>query len=173
LYLVDKALILFIALGVGVDVLFFRIWIRPYSRRTIAGWMIALAGVVFWFVKAPDPRFGTGFLLALIYFQYSPFVSNRNGLGTRNFYMMTVWIKNISTLFIIFYIGYRAVYFFRPRQFIFPGGIHYSTLIQPDCDGQMKKMLLDKADIIPQLPDSCMHFMFRGTTIKQGFKPAR
>jgi len=34
-------------------------------------------------------------------------------------------------------------------------------------------MVMDNAASIPQLPDSCMHFMFRGTTIKQGFKPAQ
>ena len=171
LYMIDKTVILIIAFGVLIDISFFRTWVRSYSRRTFAALFVAITGVLFWFVEAPDPRFGTGFLLPLIYFQYAPLIKNIKGLEGRYLYIIVNRIKYISAFFIIIYISYRAVYFFRPRQFVFPEGINYTTLIQPGCDGQIKKMIMDNAVSIPQLPDSCRNFIFRGTSIRQGFKP--
>jgi hypothetical protein len=172
LYMIDKTIILIIAFGVLVDMFFFRTWIRSYSLRTFAALFVAVTGVLFWFVEAPDPRFGTGFLIPLIYFQYAPFIKNINDLSDRYLFLVMDRIKYISTFFIIIYIGYRAVYFFKPRQFVFPEGIDYTSLIQPGCDGQIKKMILDNTESIPKLPDSCRNFIFRGRTIRQGFKPA-
>ena len=173
LYLIDKTVILIIAIGILVDISFFKTWIRSYSGRTFAALFVAIAGVIFWFAKAPDPRFGTGFLLTLIYFQFNPFINNMKGLEERTLKIILDRIKYISVLFVIIYVGYRLVFFFQLRQLVFPRGINYTTLILPDCDGQLKKMLMDNAESIPQLPDSCRHFIFRGTTIRQGFKAAR
>lgn len=171
LYMIDKTVILIIIFGVLVDISFFRTWVRSYSGRTFVALIVAITGVLFWFVEAPDPRFGTGFLLPLIYFQYAPFIKNIKGMEDRYLFLLMDWIKYISTFFIIIYIGYRAVYFFKPRQFVFPEGIDYTTLIQPGCDGQIKRMIIENAGPIPQLPDSCRNFIFRGTEIRQGFKP--
>ncbi len=65
LYLIDKTVVLIIALGVLADISFFRMWIKSYSRRTFGAIFVAITGVIFWFVNAPDPRFGTGFLIPL------------------------------------------------------------------------------------------------------------
>jgi hypothetical protein len=172
LYMIDKTVILIITFGVLIDLSFFRKWTRSYSRRTLAALIIAITGVLFWFVEAPDPRFGTGFLIPLIYFQYGFLIKNIKSLEDRYLYILINWIKYISISCIIIYIGYRAVYFFKPRQLIFPEGIDYTSLIQPGCDGQIKKMIMDNTESIPQLPDSCRNFIFRGKTIRQGFKPA-
>ncbi len=172
LYVVDKSVILIIVFGILVDLSFFRTWLRSYSMRTFVALLVAMTGVIFWFIEAPDPRFGTGFLLSLIYFQYAPLIKNLKGLEEINIYKIVNRIKYISTFFIIIYIGYRAVYFFQPQQLLFPEGINYSTLIQPGCDGQIKKMILDDNEIPPHLADSCRNFIFRGTEIRQGCKPA-
>jgi hypothetical protein len=172
LYVIDKIVMLVIAFGTLVDILFFRIWKRFSSSRKTSALFVAATGVLFWFVEAPDPRFGTGFLLTLIYLQYAPIISKLKGLEGRRLFLLVDGIKYLSTLCIIVYIGYRAVYFFRPRQIVFPEGINYANLIQPDCDGQIKQMILKGAEYIPQLPDSCRHFIFRGSDIRQGFKSA-
>lgn len=172
LYLIDKTVVLIIASGVLVDLSFFRIWIQSYSRRTFAALFVAITGVVFWFVNAPDPRFGTGFLLPLIYFQYDPFIKKIKWPDNGTVKILLDRIKYISIFFVIVYAGYRLVYFFKPQQLVFPVGIEYTKLILPGCDGKIKKMLIDNAETIPQLPDSCRQFIFRGTTIRQGFKPA-
>jgi hypothetical protein len=171
LYVADRILITMIISGILLNVLFLRKIRRAYSRRFGAGLIIAMIGTVFWFVNAPDPRFGTGFLIALAYFLYFPF--------------MEIWVKNradfvqkiqngmmkISTLLILIYIGYRGVYFFHPRQFIFPEGIEQVSNLQIDCDANIKRMVLNDTIPLHPLADSCMFFRFRGTTIQQGFGP--
>jgi hypothetical protein len=37
----------------------------------------------------------------------------------------------------------------------------------------IRKMVLGDGDRLTQLPDSCVHFSFRGITVKQGFKPGQ
>lgn len=172
LYVIDKTVIFIIAFGILADISFFRTWLRSYSKRTFTSLLVAITGVIFWFIEAPDPRFGTGFLLPLIYFQYAPLIKNLTGPEEINIYKIANRIKYISTFFIIIYIGYRAVYFFRPQQLLFPEGINYSTLIQPGCDGQIKKMILDDSETPAHLDDSCKNFIFRGRTIRDGFNPA-
>ena len=86
---------------------------------------------------------------------------------------LVIWIKNISTVFIILYIAYRAVYFFQPRQLILPDGLRNTSLSPPDCDAMLKKMILREEAVPVQLSDSCRNFRFRGTTIKHGFNPAQ
>lgn len=171
-YVIDKTIMLIIIFGLLADILFFRTWIRSYSRRAFTALLVAITGVLFWFFEAPDPRFGTGFLLPLIYYQYAPLVRNLKVFEDRKLYTLISRIKYISAFFVILYIGYRAAYFFRPRQIVFPEGIDYATLIQPGCDGQIKTMIMNNTESIPQLPDSCRNFIFRGTEIRQGFKPA-
>ncbi len=91
LYLIDKTLILIIAFGIPTVMLFFRTWIRLFSLRTFAAFFVAITGVLFWFVEAPDPRFGTGFLLPLIYFQYAPFIRNIMEAGNGYVWKLT-WL---------------------------------------------------------------------------------
>jgi hypothetical protein len=171
LYLVDKLLILLVLFGLFVDALCFKSWIHFYSRKGMLTILIAVTGVIFWFLGAPDPRFGTGFLIPLIYFQFVPFFEKP---GIRiNEYQILSWVKNISSLFILIYIGYRTVYFFHTRQMVFPEGIKYTSLIQPDCEGQIKKMILENDTPVQEITDSCRHFIYRGKTIKQGFIPAQ
>ena len=172
LYLIDKVVMLLIVLGALLNLLFFKIWVRNYTRKMITAFVIAVAGSAVWFIKAPDPRFGTGFLLPLIYFQYAPFVTYIGLLDNKFGCRFSAGIKSISTAFILLYVGYRAVYFFHPRQLMFPEGIKNTSFMQMDCDEHIKRMVMNDAVSPGQLPDSCVFFRFRGTTIKAGFKPA-
>src|SRR5450631_440403 len=173
LYAIDKAILLFIVTGIILDLIFLRNWMRSLTRRDLMAFLIALAGTLIWFLKAPDPRFGTGFLLPLIYFLYAPFFRIAGRVDDNYVRGFVVWIKSISAFCIFLYIGYRAIYFFHPSQLIYPEGIKNLSVIQPDCADRIKETILN--DTVPpvRLPDSCRYFRFRGATIKQGFKPAR
>jgi hypothetical protein len=173
LYLIDKIVVVFIIAGLLLDALFIGIWRRFYSGRRVAALVVALTGIIFWFVNAPDPRFGTGFLIPMIYFQYAPFVGHLVDNENGNVYWKLKLIKNIFSLFICIYIGYRAIYFFQLRQLVLPEGIKYEALIQSGCEGQVKRAILSDADSFPGIPDSCRQFIYRGKTIKQGFKSAQ
>jgi hypothetical protein len=173
LYIIDKAVIFFIVMGIFLNLFFIKNWKRVYSQWEMLAFIVTLSGSVLWFIKAPDPRFGTGFLLPLIYFLYLPFIRYMDFTMDRYINSLVIWIKNISIVFIILYVGYRAVYFFHPRQLILPDGVRNTSLSPPDCDAMLKKMVLSEEAVPGQLSDSCMFFRFRGTTIKQGFKPAQ
>jgi len=173
LYAVDKAILLFIATGLILDLIFLRNWMRSLTRRDLMASLIALAGTVIWFLKAPDPRFGTGFLLPLIYYLYSPFFRIAGRVEDHYVRGFVVWIKSISTACIFLYIGYRAIYFFQPSQLIYPEGIKNLSVIQPDCADRIRETVLNLSIPPARLPDSCRYFQFRGATIRQGFKPAR
>jgi len=173
LYAIDKLLIILIVSGIGLDISFFKTWKKSLHKRMLFVFIVAIAGSVFWFLKAPDPRFGTGFLLALIYCQYAPFAKIFNRLRIQNSFRLVQAIKFFSMACILMYTGYRAVYFFNPRQLLFPGGIKNAAVINPDCDDHLREMILNEENPPGQLPDSCRNFMFRGTTIRHGFKPAR
>jgi hypothetical protein len=173
IYVIDKAVMLLIGFGILLNLFFIRNRTRPYSRREIWAFFISFAGFLFWFIEAPDPRFGTGFLLPLLYFLYHSFVQ---GIFLKNYEYAVVlinWLKKISIVFICLYIGYRAIYFFHPGQLLFPDGTKNESLLPPDCEERYKKMILVDRTIPPKMPDSCRIFQFRGTTIEEGFKPYR
>ncbi|HET7000487.1 MAG TPA: hypothetical protein VFI33_04235 [Puia sp.] len=171
LYLVDRALVIVIMTGILLNFLFLKTIRRAYSRRLAAGLMIAMVGTVFWFVNAPDPRFGTGFLIPLVYFLYFPFVEH--GVKNRIEFMEKVQngIVKITTLLILIYIGYRGVYFFHPRQWLIPEGIKQISKTQDDCDANIKRMVLNNSIPLRPPADSCINFRFRGSTIQEGFGP--
>ncbi len=172
LYLIDKVVMLLIVLGILSIFLFFKGWMRKYSRRMILAFLIALTGFAVWFIKAPDPRFGAGFILPLIYFLYFPFMNYFGFFVGKYGYRVIAGIKTVSAVFVLLYIGYRAIYFFQPRQLMFPEGIRDATFMPLGCDVLIKRMIINDGGSLRPLPDSCFIFRFRGTTIKEGFKPA-
>ena len=172
LYMADKALITFIAGGLLANILFFGKWKRVYSRKMFLSFALVLTGTFFWFLWAPDPRFGTGFLLPLIYFLYLPFFRNAGAMGMYLERAQNGLIK-IVTVLIIIYTGYRAVYFFQIQLFFRPCGMANISTMQYDCDVIIKRTILDNTLSPGLLPDSCIFFRFRGTTVKQGFKPVQ
>jgi hypothetical protein len=171
LYLIDKVIMLSTGLGILSIFLSFKVWIQNYSGRMVLGFSIALTGVAVWFIKAPDPRFGTGFLFPLVYFMYSPFIKYFRSYVERSGYRASVLIKTVSIFFILLYIGYRSIYFFQPRQLLFPEGIKETLNLPSGCDMKIKRMVLNDEGYFILPPDSCFYFRFRGTSIKAGFKP--
>ena len=173
LYMVDRALMIVVISGILLNVFFLRKIRFAYSRRLYSGLFIAMIGTGFWFVNAPDPRFGTGFLLPFVYFLYFPFVVYWTAKKAEFIKKAQNAAMKIATFLMLIYIGYRAVYFFHPRQLFFPEGIKQVSNAQSDCDAKIKKMVLTNTVPLPPLTDSCMFFRFRGTSIKQGFMPAQ
>jgi hypothetical protein len=173
LYIVDRAAMIVVISGVLLNVFFLRKVRRAYSRRLSAGLLVAMLGTGFWFVNAPDPRFGTGFIIPLVYFLYFPFVEYCTENRAKFIRKVQNGIVKNATLLILIYTGYRSIYFFHPRQLILPEGIKQISNAQEDCDAKIKKMVLSNTIPRPPLADSCMFFRFRGTTIKQGFAPVR
>ncbi|MFI5193515.1 MAG: LIC_10190 family membrane protein [Chitinophagales bacterium] len=171
LQLMDKVLVLALTIGGFLNLILFKKWIKAFGIKSFAAFMIALSGTVLWFVNAPDPRFGTGFLLPLLYFQYSPyFVSGQFG-ESRLFFKTIYCLKFMAVLMIAGYIVYRGIYFFHPQQLIFPDGVKKTMPVRPDCNDYMKSMLFGDSSATFRLPDSCKTFIDRGSSLKAGFRP--
>ena len=173
LYIIDRTLLLVVISGILLNVFFLRRVKRVFSRRLAAGIIVAMLGTGFWFVNAPDPRFGTGFIIPFVYFLYFPFIEYWTENRVKFIRNAQNGMVKIATLGMLTYIGYRGVYFFHPLQLILPDGIKQISSEQDNCDAKIKKMVLSNTIPLVPLPDSCMFFRFRGTTIKQGFKPAQ
>ena len=171
LYVIDKIVIFFIFLGGILNLFFLKKWIRSFSINGLISFFISLTGVVVWFGNGPDPRFGTGFLLPLLYFQYVPFFAPRKYPNEKWVFRGIKLVKLFSALLIFGYIIYRGVYFFHPDQLIFPDGIKKAIPAHPDCSDYTKEMLFEEFPSSFQLPDSCKTFIFRGNSLKEGFKP--
>ena len=152
--------------------------IKPFIRaikNQLLIFLTILLGCLFWFITAPDPRFGTGFLICLLYFLFQP-IFNISFLGKAK----TIWalykLTIICLLTVIFsYTGYRLNGFFYQRDFIFPEGIE-KPAYHPYRYMNVEMNLLDNkenpcgASPVPCIIDSINNFVPRGNTVEQGFK---
>jgi hypothetical protein len=144
---------------------------RGYTSLVIL--FISLAGSCFWFLTAPDPRFGTGFLVALLGSVYSGFAPATRLTAA----MPTRVLKGIVAgvgLLIFAYTVYRIVYFFHPRQLIVPAGIAQPVYEQTGQQGATI-YLTDSPNGCGFSPVPCFNgppppVILRGSTISEGFK---
>lgn len=97
--------------------------IRSRNYQEIILFAISLAGCLTWFLNAPDPRFGTGFLIPMAY-------SLCSGIGhvisLRGKKIRTSWFKVpvvLIGLMVLIYIAHRLVIFFDGGQLLLPKGI--------------------------------------------------
>ena len=134
-----------------------------------------LLGCLFWFIKAPDPRFGTGFLLCLLYLLFQP-IFNISFLGKPK----TIWALYIMTIIcllivIVCYTGYRLDRFFHQSDFMFPAGIEKPAYHPYEYMNIEMNLLNIKekpcgATPVPCISDSINDFVPRGNTVEEGFK---
>ena len=129
-----------------------------------------LAGIIFWFIIAPDPRFGFGFILGFISLvAYRIFIEKNLAIGKK----MLTTVLIIVCLGTLTYTGYRFKNFFDTDQLISPLGIppaQYKTIKCGEID--INNPINAELGIIP-VPCSdlnCDNFSPRGNKIEDGFK---
>jgi hypothetical protein len=171
LYMSDRLLMILVLTGVLLNIWFLRKIRKVYSRRRVASLIVSVIGVCFWFIHAPDPRFGTGFIIPFIYFLYYPLILRPPKNMPGYIHKANHAIVKTASVCILIYIGYREAYFFHTAQLILPEGIQQISNTRDDCDAVIKKMVLYNAFPLPAVPDSCLYFRFRGATVRQGFLP--
>lgn len=129
-----------------------------------------LGGVVFWFVNAPDPRFGFGFILGFIGVVAYLLLKEREIPGQKNILAMTLVGLSIITLA---YTAYRFINFFQIEQLTTPLGIPPSAYRTFDCDG-IKVNSPTNAEFgttpVPCTDLNCDNFLPRGIKIENGFR---
>jgi hypothetical protein len=130
-----------------------------------------LTGIIFWFVNAPDPRFGFGSILGFIcVVSYLVFKEKEIFIGKN---VLTA-ILVIVTASILAYTGYRFINFFSKDQLLTPLGIEKTEYKTFNCDGIKFNSPAANKDLgiipVPCTDLDCVKFSPRGNEIKDGFK---
>jgi len=130
-----------------------------------------LTGIIFWFVNAPDPRFGFGSILGFIgVVSYLVFKEKEISIGKN---VLTA-ILLISSASISLYTGYRFINFFSKDQLLTPLGIEKTEYKTLECDGIKINFPAANKDLgitpVPCTDLDCEKFSPRGNKVEDGFR---
>jgi len=135
---------------------------------------VSLAGSVFWFWNAPDPRFGYGFLIAFIAIMLYLLKKGRSfpvpRISTLRDFAILVLLLSVNT-----YSVYRLARFFEPEQIIVPLGMEKISYKTVKC-GTLEMYIPVGAEgcggtPLPCTTEDCSRFLPRGNSLESGFRP--
>jgi hypothetical protein len=165
----DKIIIIFLLLSVLTAIVFLKkVIISGFIPLLVIVTM--LVGIIFWFINAPDPRFGFGFILgsistiAYLVLKEREFSITKNALTT---------IVIICCIAIVFYTSYRFKNFFTTDQLITPIGVPASQYKTFECDGININSPVNAEFGVTPVPCTdldCQNFSPVGDKIEDGFK---
>lgn len=131
----------------------------------------SLTGVVFWFVNAPDPRFGFGFIVGFMIIVW------RNFLPIFQFQLPRLIVNSLILGFLLSisaYTVYRFTNFFSAKQWLTPAGIEKTSYASFECKGLKLNVPLPENDFgnipVPCTDLKCGDFIPRTDKISDGFK---
>jgi hypothetical protein len=134
----------------------------------------ALGGVLFWFIQAPDPRFGFGFIVSVIAIIFWLEFQNNNRLYGESRKRIFIVMSLVTALVIGGYSVYRGIYFFSPSQLLTPAGPpggKYSTIYCNNFSLTVPSINYGCGTAqVPCAYDSCQSFEARGKSIEDGFR---
>ena len=165
----DKTIIILLVLSFIIAILSIRkIFLAGFISLLIL--ITLLTGIIFWFVNAPDPRFGFGSILGFIgVVSYLVFKEKEIFIGKN----LLITILMLVTGSILAYTGYRFLNFFNKDQLLIPLGIQKTEYTTFDCEGiKINSPIYSDFGItpIPCTDLSCEKFSPIGNDISNGFK---
>ena len=165
----DKSIIVLLILSFFMALLFVK---RILNQGFVPILVIItmLAGIIFWLINAPDPRFGFGSILGFIaVIGYLSFKGKEINIGKN----ILIALVLVSTVVVMVYTGYRFINFFGKEQLLTPLGIERSAYKTFDCDGIKMNTPVDGKYFgitpIPCTDLECEKFSPRGKEISDGF----
>ncbi len=171
-YTADKLLIIAQIPSVVVAVVNYKKIVALNKFRLILT-LVSFAGIIFWFAKAPDPRFGTGFLLL---FPSLILTSEPVAEKGMKFITSASRIAIATCVLLCFciscYTVYRFTNYFKAADFVYPEGITVAvTSVYYD---EIKTCIpLFNANennfVIKTDSAKSRNFNFRGNTVEDGF----
>ena len=130
-----------------------------------------LTGIIFWFLNAPDPRFGFGSILGFIG-AIAYLTLHEKEISINKTLLLSIMLISIGG--VIAYTGYRFINFFSTDQILTPMGIERSTFKTFDCDGIKINTPIGGKDFgvtpVPCTDLDCEKFSPRGIEVKDGFR---
>ena len=132
----------------------------------------SIAGILFWFISAPDPRFAYGFLIPvqgiIVYYLLAKSVALFRYLRRIMVYGLAVF--SIAT---VLYGAHRCIYYFKPINIYKPSGALAIKYRQAECGGIKINIPINNAgcgDLAIPCSERCNGYILRGKTIQEGFK---
>lgn len=145
---------------------------KTASRDFIFALFISFAALIFWFVQAPDPRFGFGFIIPvqgmLSYFYLSAAINKLPWLRT--------WLLGSMAAFgivILAYSVHRVTNYFDAQYILSPAGAQQVVYKSIQCGKFTFTMPVNGGcgdAPLPCIYTDCSHFAARGNSITDGFK---
>ncbi len=133
--------------------------------------IMLLAGIIFWFVNAPDPRFGFGSILGFIGV-VSYLVFKEKEILIRKKALIAILLLVTGSIFA--YTGYRFINFFNKEQLLTPLGIEKNEYKTFECAGiKINSPAANKELGITPVPCTdldCGKFSPRGNKVEDGFR---
>jgi hypothetical protein len=138
---------------------------------------IAVIGIIFWFLNAPDPRFAYGFLLIPPGLCIRYFILPSRLLQKYSQKILRVGV-GLGSIVILAYTGHRLAHFFKPANFIYPEGaqvVPYKTI---GCNTfsinvPLKGFASGNTALPCSISENCDAFGLRTNNIKDGFKAVK
>jgi hypothetical protein len=165
----DKSIIiLFLFSVIGMVIFLKRIVLSGFIPLLVIVTMFT--GILFWFINAPDPRFGFGFLLGFTGIAAWLILRERNISLNKNLLSALLITYSLGTFA---YTAYRFKNFFNPQQLMTPLGIPAAEYKSSDCNGITINTPVNAefGDIpVPCTDLNCEKFSPRGNQIEDGFK---
>ncbi len=174
LTVVDKGLFLAVFFSFVFDIFFLKSLMKKVNGNWVLSMAILTAGFFLWFLRAPDPRFGSGWMIALVCFLLLPWqnamnkINNKLWKGTLAFGLFLFFCGNLI------YASHRLIHFWMPGQLISPLGLNHVNTHEIPC-GELKIYLVNDggsgcgSSSLPCATDSCRSYQPRGETIEAGF----
>lgn len=164
----DKVIVLIFCFSVIASIIFVK---KIIGEGSIALLILVtmLGGVIFWFVNAPDPRFGFGFILGFIAVVLYLLFKEKEIQGQKNIPGFTLIALSAITFA---YTTYRFINFFQTDQLTTPLGIPPSEFKTSDCDGiKINSPVNSEFGVtpVPCTDINCDNFAPRGNKIENGF----
>lgn len=135
--------------------------------------VLLLLGDIIWFLSAPDPRFGYGFLLPtagiLIYS-----ILSRLRCSFRVTRKILSASLSLFAITVLIYSAYRLTHYFTRQNIYMPSGVINSSYEQIDCNGVLIHIPVDNSRCgsipLPCTQNPCGNFTLRGQNIVDGFR---
>ena len=171
--LADKSIIILLMLSFCLLIIRIKA-ILASPNYVKAALVAALGGILFWFIQAPDPRFGFGFILSLMAIVFWLELQKNNRLHDGSWKRVFIAISFTSVLVIGGYSIYRTIYFFSPSQLLAPAGPargKYTTIYCHNFSLTVPSVNYGCSNAqVPCAYDSCQSFEARDSSIADGFR---
>ncbi len=168
----DRLLLLAIAAGLLIHLVMLivkgkRSTLLTWNKFTLPPLAVAFIGSVIWLYNAPSPRFGTGFLVPLLYllFYHLPQPAPK---PTR---LLSLVAGCCLFTAVSAYAIYRCIHFLTPSELLTPSGIAASAYEPIDCGRARVDLLHGTIDTGQPAGSGCEFWSPRGRTVKEGFRP--